>query len=89
MTTNDIKVGGRYAARIGGSHGRKLVNIKLIATHPQGGWIATNLETRRTIRIRSAKSLVVDLDVVEAQQAAYDAAREKAARLVEAAKRSK
>jgi hypothetical protein len=83
MTTNDIKIGGRYGAKIGGSHGARLVNVKLIATHPQGGWLATNLETRRTIRIRSAKKLIVDIDVVERQQAEYDRAREKAARLIE------
>jgi hypothetical protein len=89
MLATDIKIHGRYGAKIGGSHGAKLVNVKIIAIHPQGGWLATNLETRRTIRIRSAARLIVDLDVVEAQQEKYDRARAFAARLIAEAKNPK
>jgi hypothetical protein len=53
MKRNDIKVGGTYVAKVTG----KLARIRIDAEDPNGGWSATNLETKRRVRIKSARRL--------------------------------
>lgn len=58
MKKNDIKVGSLYVAKVTG----KLARIRIDAEDPNGGWDATNLETNRRVRIKSARRLRHDAD---------------------------
>ena len=53
MRKCDVEIGGRYVARISGL----FVVVRIDAESRYGGWDATNLRTRRAIRIRSAQKL--------------------------------
>ena len=53
MQTKDIKLGGRYTAKISG----RVVEVQISDEHPNGGWTAKNLKTSKTVRIRSARKL--------------------------------
>lgn len=53
MKRNDVKVGGTYVAKVTG----RLARIRIDAEEPNGGWSATNLETKRRVRIKSARRL--------------------------------
>jgi hypothetical protein len=53
MKKNEIKVGGVYQAKIGS----KAVPVRIDGEHVHGGWNATNLETNKKVRIKSAQAL--------------------------------
>ncbi|MCG3174642.1 MAG: hypothetical protein GMKNLPBB_02902 [Myxococcota bacterium] len=53
MKKNEVKVGGTYLAKVTD----KVVQVRLDAEHPRGGWQATNLSTKKQIRIKSAQRL--------------------------------
>ncbi len=53
MKKNEVRIGGEYRALVSG----KLCRVRLDAVSPYGGWMATNLDTDRRIRIRSAQRL--------------------------------
>lgn len=53
MRKNEIKVGGHYIAKVS----NKVVTVRIVATHPSGGWIAVNVDTGRSCRIRTAGRL--------------------------------
>lgn len=53
MKKKDVEIGGLYIAKVSGS----LVVIRLDRESPFGGWDATNLTTKRMIRIRTAARL--------------------------------
>jgi len=53
MNKREVEIGGVYVAKVSGC----LVRVRIDRESPYGGWDATNLETRRTIRIRSAARL--------------------------------
>ncbi len=53
MTKNEVKVGGRYVAKVSD----KLVKVRIDSTHSKGGWNATNTATGKRIRIKSARRL--------------------------------
>jgi hypothetical protein len=53
MKKNEVKVGGTYLAKVTD----KVVSVRLDAEHPRGGWQATNLTTKKQIRIKSAQRL--------------------------------
>src|SRR5258706_3667924 len=53
MKKKDVSVGGEYRAMVSG----KLCRVRLEAVSHYGGWVARNLDTDRTVRIRSAQRL--------------------------------
>jgi len=53
MKKAQVKVGGVYAAKVSG----KVVQVRLDAENPRGGWDATNLTTKKKVRIKSAQRL--------------------------------
>ena len=53
MLKKDVELGKVYVAKISG----KLAHVKLTEACSHGGWYATNLDTGREIRIKSAAKL--------------------------------
>lgn len=53
MKAKDVKIGGRYAAKVSGT----VVVVKITGESPHGGWDAVNLGTRRSVRIKSPARL--------------------------------
>ena len=53
MKKEQVKLGGTYLAKVSG----KVVPVRLDAENSHGGWQAFNLETRKTVRIKSAQRL--------------------------------
>jgi len=53
MKKNEVKIGGTYTAKVNG----KVAKIRIDAENPHGGWDATNLETNRKVRIKTAQRL--------------------------------
>lgn len=53
MKKRDVEIGGRYLAKVSD----RIVAIRITAESPYGGWVATNEETKREIRIKSAQRL--------------------------------
>ena len=53
MKKRDVVVGGRYYAKVSGS----VVIVRLDRENAYGGWDATNTETGRQVRIRTAARL--------------------------------
>ena len=53
MKKADIKVGATYVAKVT----NRLVQVRIDAENPSGGWDATNLTTKKKIRIKTAGRL--------------------------------
>jgi hypothetical protein len=53
MRKSEVQIGGVYAAKVSG----EIVRVRIDRASPYGGWDATNLRTRRRIRIKSAQRL--------------------------------
>ncbi len=53
MQQINVRVGGVYEAKVG----NKLAKVKLVSESPNGGWIGQNLDTGRTIWVKSARRL--------------------------------
>uniref|UniRef100_A0A6M3XT58 Uncharacterized protein n=1 Tax=viral metagenome TaxID=1070528 RepID=A0A6M3XT58_9ZZZZ len=53
MKKYEIKIGGIYIAKIS----QKLTRVRVEEAHGNGGWYATNMETGRQVRIKSAAKL--------------------------------
>ena len=53
MKKNEVKVGGEYIAKVSD----KLTHVRIDRENPHGGWDATNLATKKTVRIKSAQRL--------------------------------
>jgi len=53
MKKNEVKVGSEYIAKVSG----KLAHIRIDQENPHGGWDATNLATKKAVRIKSAQRL--------------------------------
>src|SRR5210317_630491 len=53
MKKNEVKIGGVYRAKVTD----KVVSVRIDAENPSGGWDATNMETNRKVRIKSAQRL--------------------------------
>lgn len=53
MRKHEIEVGGIYLAKVS----RRVVSVRIIATNPAGGWIATNTATGRLVRIKTGARL--------------------------------
>jgi len=70
MKKNEVKVGGEYIAKVSG----KLAHIRIDAENPHGGWDATNLATKKAVRIKSAQRLRAQAGVTKAEVKAAKAA---------------
>ena len=53
MKKDDIKIGTTYTAKIT----NRVVPVRIDAENPHGGWDATNLATKKKVRIKSAAKL--------------------------------
>ena len=53
MKKDEIKIGKHYAAKVSG----RMATIRIDAESPHGGWDATNITTRKKVRIKSAQRL--------------------------------
>jgi len=53
MKKNDVRIGGTYLAKVSGN----LAKVRIDAENQHGGWDATNLATKKGVRIKSAQRL--------------------------------
>jgi len=53
MKKSEVKIGGVYAAKVSG----KVVSVRITGENHRGGWDATNLVTKKNIRVKSAQRL--------------------------------
>ncbi len=53
MKKNEIKIGSTYTAKVSG----KIAKVRIDAENRNGGWDATNLDTKKKVRIKSAQRL--------------------------------
>jgi hypothetical protein len=53
MKRDEVRIGGTYRAKVTD----KLVSVRIDAENPNGGWDATNLDTNRKVRIKTAQRL--------------------------------
>ena len=53
MKKDEVKVGKHYAAKVSG----QMATVRIDAENPHGGWDATNLRTRKKVRVKSAQRL--------------------------------
>ena len=53
MKKDEVKVGGFYAAKVSG----RMATVRIDAENPRGGWDATNVTTKKKVRIKSAQRL--------------------------------
>jgi len=53
MKKSQVKVGSEYVAKVSG----KLAHIRIDRENPHGGWEATNMATKKAVRIKSAQRL--------------------------------
>ena len=53
MKKVDVKIGGRYRAKVSG----ELVTVRILREAPLGGWYARNEKTGRMVRIKTAARL--------------------------------
>ena len=82
MKKHEVKVGGEYIAKVSG----KLAQVRITGESRYGGWDATNLVTKKVVRIKSAQRLRAEAGRKAALEAHYrgqkDAAKaEKAAKV--------
>jgi len=67
MKKNEITIGSTYTAKIT----NRVVPVRIDRTNPHGGWDATNLATKKKVRIKSAAKLRgVHYDTAKAEPAA-------------------
>jgi len=53
MKKANVKIGQAYLCKVG----RNLTEVRIDSEGPHGGWNATNVKTRRSVRIKSAQRL--------------------------------
>ncbi len=53
MKKADVQIGELYAVKVSG----KVAPVVIDEAHPNGGWVGTNQETNRQVRIKSAQRL--------------------------------
>jgi len=54
MKKSEVKVGGTYFANVS----KQRVPIKIVCPHANGGWLAVNQVTYRTVRVKTARRLL-------------------------------
>ena len=70
MKKNEVKIGGQYIAKVSG----RLAQVRIDRENPHGGWDATNLATRKAVRIKSAQRLRGPVALTKAEVQAAKAA---------------
>jgi hypothetical protein len=70
MKKNEVKVGGQYIAKVSG----QLAQVRIDRENPHGGWDATNVATKKPVRIKSAQRLRAEAGVSKAEVKAAKAA---------------
>ena len=63
MQKSEVKIGGTYVAKVT----NKIVHVRIDAVSRYGGWDATNLETHKKVRIKSAQRLRGDVGAKSAK----------------------
>jgi hypothetical protein len=63
MKKHEVKVGGEFIAKVSG----KLAHVRIDRENPHGGWDATNLATKKLVRIKSAQRLRAEAGVSKAE----------------------
>ncbi len=58
MKPKDVAIGGLYAVKVSG----KIAPVVIDEEHPNGGWVGTNQETNRQVRIKTAQRLCCPWD---------------------------
>ncbi|MCL4199666.1 MAG: hypothetical protein KJZ69_19385 [Phycisphaerales bacterium] len=53
MKKDQVRIGGTYTAKVSG----KIAKVRIDAESRRGGWDATNIETKKRVRIKSAQRL--------------------------------
>ena len=53
MKKNEVKVGETYRCKVSGN----VVDVRITAENPRGGWDAANVATKRAVWIKSAQRL--------------------------------
>ena len=53
MKKHEVKLGGEYIVKVSG----RLAHVRIDRENPHGGWQATNLATKKSVRIKSAQRL--------------------------------
>ena len=53
MKTADVQIGETYAVKVSGN----VVPVVLNEEHHNGGWVGTNQQTNRRVRVKSARRL--------------------------------
>ena len=53
MNRDDVQIGAAYTAKVT----NKVVEVRIDAESPHGGWDATNLASGRTVRVKTARRL--------------------------------
>jgi len=53
MKKHEVKVGGTYLAKVSD----KMVPVRIDGENPHGGWDATNMVTKKSVRVKSAQRL--------------------------------
>src|SRR4030042_128200 len=70
MKKHEVKVGQTYLAKVSD----KVVPVRIDGENPHGGWDATNLATRKAVRIKSAQCLRARAGLTKAEVQAAAAA---------------
>ena len=63
MKKSEVKVGGEFIAKVSG----KLAHVRIDRENPHGGWDATNLATKKSVRIKSAQRLRAEAGASKAE----------------------
>jgi hypothetical protein len=70
MKKHEVKIGSEYVAKVSG----KLAHVRIDRENPHGGWQATNLITKKSVRIKSAQRLRAKAGLPKAKVQAAKAA---------------
>jgi len=70
MKKHEVKLGGEYIVKVSG----RLAHVRIDRENPHGGWDATNLITKKSVRIKSAQRLRARAGLSKAEVQAAKAA---------------
>jgi len=66
MKKNEVQIGGTYLAKVSGN----LAKVRIDAANQHGGWDATNLATKKGVRVKSAQRLRAAADDLDTARTA-------------------
>ena len=85
MKKDQVQIGQLYAAKITD----KIVPVRIDAEHKDGGWTATNTQTNRKVRIKTAQKLRNKIGATPKDDGDKPATRQPAKKKLSAAERKK